>query len=342
MRIVIASIQVPFVFGGATYLAQDLREQLRLRSHTAELVTLPFRFSPPKQIERSIEIWQGEDFDELNMIEPDLVIPLTFPSYYCKHARIRPWLMHQFRSAYEFYTQDDDSPLTSTLRDQIVTKDSLHLSRCERVFTISRNVSHRLFVNNAVASEHLYPPAPYADRFYSGDFRPYIFSPGRLESLKRQHLLIDAIHHVQSPAVFLIAGMGGQYGELMKRIERENLGNRVRLLGTISEAEKYAYYANCSGVFFGPQDEDYGYVTLEAMLASKPVITCTDSGGPLEFVLDRETGLITSPDAKEIAQAIDSLIVDDHFAKRLGDNGRERYEQMNLSWDFVIETLLGQ
>ena len=38
------------------------------------------------------------------------------------------------------------------------------------------------------------------------------------------------------------------------------------------------------GVIFPPLDEDYGYVTLEAMLAAKPVITCTDSGGPLEFV----------------------------------------------------------
>lgn len=34
------------------------------------------------------------------------------------------------------------------------------------------------------------------------------------------------------------------------------------------------------GVVFVPQDEDLGYITLEAMLASKPVIV-SDSGGPL-------------------------------------------------------------
>ena len=27
-----------------------------------------------------------------------------------------------------------------------------------------------------------------------------------------------------------------------------------------------------------------GYVTMESFLSKKPVITCSDSGGPLEFV----------------------------------------------------------
>ena len=44
---------------------------------------------------------------------------------------------------------------------------------------------------------------------------------------------------------------------------------------------------------FPPFDEDYGYVTLEAFLARKPVVTTTDAGGPLEFVEDGVTGLVT-------------------------------------------------
>lgn len=53
-------------------------------------------------------------------------------------------------------------------------------------------------------------------------------------------------------------------------------------------------------VFFGPYDEDYGYITLEAMLAAKPVITCRDSGGPLEFVQQDETGWVVEPDPKRL------------------------------------------
>jgi glycosyltransferase involved in cell wall biosynthesis len=58
---------------------------------------------------------------------------------------------------------------------------------------------------------------------------------------------------------------------------------RVEWLGQ-SQRKKRALYAHTLGVIFPPVDEDYGYVTLEAMLASKPLITCTDSGAPLEFV----------------------------------------------------------
>ena len=51
-----------------------------------------------------------------------------------------------------------------------------------------------------------------------------------------------------------------------------------------SDDELIELYAGALGVIFPPYDEDYGYVTLEAFLAHKPVITTTDAGGPNEFV----------------------------------------------------------
>ena len=46
---------------------------------------------------------------------------------------------------------------------------------------------------------------------------------------------------------------------------------------------------------YPPFDEDFGYVTLEAFLARKPVVTCTDSGGPNEFVVDGVNGFVCEP-----------------------------------------------
>ena len=54
----------------------------------------------------------------------------------------------------------------------------------------------------------------------------------------------------------------------------------------------------------GVYDEDYGYATLEAFFSGKPVITHTDSGGPLEFVTHQHNGLITEPDAVSLGNAI--------------------------------------
>jgi glycosyltransferase involved in cell wall biosynthesis len=47
-----------------------------------------------------------------------------------------------------------------------------------------------------------------------------------------------------------------------------------------------------SAVLFAPYQEDYGYVTLEAFLSRKPVITARDSGGTLEFVEDGVNGYV--------------------------------------------------
>jgi len=73
-------------------------------------------------------------------------------------------------------------------------------------------------------------------------------------------------------------------------IQHYGLSDRVRLIGLISQEELLAFYANCLAVFFGPFEEDYGYITLEAMLSAKPVITCNDSGGPLEFITHESGG----------------------------------------------------
>jgi glycosyltransferase involved in cell wall biosynthesis len=76
------------------------------------------------------------------------------------------------------------------------------------------------------------------------------------------------------------------------------------------------------------------------MLASKPVITCSDSGGPLEFVLDKQTGLITEPTPEALAAAVDLLWENRAQARAWGAAGREHYQQLNLTWDNVVRKLL--
>jgi glycosyltransferase involved in cell wall biosynthesis len=115
---------------------------------------------------------------------------------------------------------------------------------------------------------------------------------------------------------------------------------RVDWLGQISEGQKRENYARAVGVIFPPVDEDYGYITLEAMLSSKAVVTCEDSGGPLEFVSHRKTGLVTKPTAAALAEALDELWQDRSLAVKLGRAGRENYERLGLSWSEVVKKLL--
>ena len=62
-------------------------------------------------------------------------------------------------------------------------------------------------------------------------------------------------------------------------------------------------------------------MTLEGFAARRPVVTLTDAGGPLEFVTDGETGLVTPPEPQAIAHAFDRL-----FSNRLKKKGRGQRE----------------
>ncbi len=114
----------------------------------------------------------------------------------------------------------------------------------------------------------------------------------------------------------------------------------MTFLGRVSEKEKLGLYANCLGVLYPPVDEDYGYVTLEGMLASKPIITCTDSGGPLEFITQDRNGIITAPEPAEVGGAMARLNEDRDRAAAMGRAGREDYLRRNITWDAVVEALL--
>ncbi len=345
MRIVIATVQVPFIHGGAEGLASGLLSALRAAGHEVEIVSMPFRFHPVAEIFRAMDMWQSEQLEQINGYRVDRVIALKFPAIYLQHPAKVAWLLHQHRSVYDLWETRYSAELRAlpegpALKRAITERDTEALRSCSRVFTIAKEVSKRLQQYNGLPSKPLYHPPPLAGRVFSATAEPYVFFPSRLEELKRQSLLVQAMRHTRTPIVALIAGDGGQRDHLEKLVARHDLSQRVRLLGRISEDDMLAYYAHSLGVFFGPFEEDYGYVTLEAMLAEKPVVTCTDSGGPLEFVVPGETGAVVAPEPKAIAEVLDQLYLDKRRSIAMGRAGAERYRALGISWPRVCEELL--
>jgi glycosyltransferase involved in cell wall biosynthesis len=216
--------------------------------------------------------------------------------------------------------------------------DRRTLSEARAVYTISGNVADRLRRFNGVEGEVLYPP-PKLDRLYhSGAFGDYIFSIGRLDPLKRFDLLIRAMKHTETPVRCRIAGTGPERETLENLIDRLGLRGRVELLGWVDDRDVVEHYANCLGVYYAPYDEDYGYVTVEAFKAAKPVISTTDAGGVLEFVEDGVNGFIGSSDApKEIGARIDLLYKDRERARAMGLAGQGRVRE--VTWGRVVEKL---
>jgi glycosyltransferase involved in cell wall biosynthesis len=340
MRVIIATVQVPFIVGGAELHARSLETHLRQAGHEVEIVTFPFKFAPERFISDLMEFIANIQFDNFSWVSVDKLIALRFPAYYVKHMDKVVWLLHQHRAVYDLYDADTADENLKSLRAKIHSFDSEILGSCARVYANSRNVAERLRRFNGVAAAPLYHPPFNSGRFRCGEQYPYIFYPSRLERLKRQHLLIEAMRHVRSGLKLILSGVGGMEEEYRDMVRRYRLQDRVALLGHISDDEKYAYYANALAVGYPPYDEDYGYVTLEAMLSAKPVITCTDSGGPLEFVVDGETGFIVEPEPQTLAEKLDWLCEQRAQAARMGRNGRALYDSKGISWDHVIQTLL--
>ena len=75
-------------------------------------------------------------------------------------------------------------------------------------------------------------------------------------------------------------------------------------------------------------------------MAQKPVITATDSGGPLEFVHNELNGLVVDPQPEALAAALDQLHRDRQGSREMGRRGRESLLARDISWANVVERLL--
>jgi glycosyltransferase involved in cell wall biosynthesis len=342
MKIIITANIVPFTPGGADYHINGLTEQLRAFGHDVELLRFPFRFSPDSEIERLMEFCGATDLNMANGVAADKVISLQFPAYGVDHKDHRVWVMHQHRAIYELYNAAEASEEDAAFKKLVTEFDNHNLAKADKLFANSRRVAERLKQYNDIEAEPLYHPPHKADQFYCDDAQDYLFCPSRLESLKRQDLIIEAAQYMRSPLVLLIGGDGGQEYNYQNLIRKLDVGEKVRLIGRFTETEKRVLYARSLGVVFVPHDEDYGYITLEAMLSSKPVITCFDSGGPLEFIDHEDTGFRCHSKPQELALAFDELYDRQQLAREMGKRGRERYETSNISWEHVADRLLSE
>jgi len=342
LRVLITAVQTPFIDGGANFLVKSLYREMKKRKIDVEVAQFVFKYFPNSDIMKNIDAWLAQDFTQINGITIDKVVALQFPTYYLKHPNKTLWLMHQHRAVYDLYDSKTATDDLKELKDTITKLDYLHLKNIDNKFTISKNVSQRLVKYNCINSIPLYHPPYEEEKFYTDKSEDFIFLPSRLEKLKRQDLLIEAMSFTKSPLKAIIAGEGSHFKIYKELIERLNLGHKVKLIGKVTQEEKFNYYANALAVAYPPLDEDYGYVTLEAMLSSKPIITCHDSGGVLEFVYDGLNGFVVAPDPQAIAQKIDYLYHNKNRAKQMGKNALEVYQQKNISWDNVIEKLLGE
>ncbi len=326
-RVAVVTSSPLFVEGGHLVMARALVQALRECGHEAELVLTPQnRFG--RQGAAYAAAWLTDVGIGDNGRAVDQVISLRYPSYAVRHPNHVCWLNHTMREyddRWEIFSAGLGwkNRLKERGRRALVhTADRRFLTKnVRKLFALSGVVKARLQRWLGADSEVLYPPAP--QRAYRCDeYGDYIFAISRLVPLKRMSLLVEALAQPQARGVrCVIAGEGGEHAALAASIARLELGGRVTLAGRIDDRQLLDHLARCRAVCFPPLDEDYGFVTVEAFAARKPVVTCLDSGGPSELVIDAVNGRVVPPTPAALASALVELMDD---VRTRGAHGQRR------------------
>jgi glycosyltransferase involved in cell wall biosynthesis len=343
-RVAVVTSSPPFAEGGHLVIARAVVQALREAGHEADLVVTPQnRFG--RQAAAYAANWLTDVGVDAFGRTIDQVISFRFPSYAVRHERHVCWLNHTMREYYDLWPRlvagfGRKGLLKEGIRKRIIHAADRYLfsHNVTKLFVQSRTIQRRVEALRGVRSTVLYPPPP--QRPYRCDgYGDYLFAVSRLTPLKRFDLLLQALARPEAQGVrCVLAGEGEEEARLRRMVRELGLEKRVDMIGRVESPALVEHLAKCRAVAFIPYDEDYGFVTVEAFAARKPVITCTDSGGPTELVHDGGTGAVAAPDAESLAAAIARVMCDARSAERMGAAGYDLASA--LTWERTLPQLL--
>jgi len=346
VRLVIVSTSVPHIDGGGRLIARWTAQALREAGHQAEEFFIPFPTEARPLLAAMVGL-RAMPFAGT----ADRLIAIRWPAHVIRHENKATWFIHHYRPLFDLW----DSPYRGVpanaeglaYREALRRIDNQGLGESRDVFTNSLIVRDRVRQYNGLDPEPLFPPlGGDTSRFHTEEYGDFIFYPSRITPIKRQFLAVRAMRHTTSPVRLVIAGVPdvAQFGmQIRDYVHHHGLEDRVDLrLGWLSEEAKVELLARCLAVAYLPLDEDsYGYPSLEASHSAKAIVTCSDSGGALEFVRDGKEGLVAEPTPQDLAHAFDQLYEDRVKAQAMGERSHARRAELDIAWPHVIDRLLG-
>ena len=159
---------------------------------------------------------------------------------------------------------------------------------------------------------------------------------GRLKRYKGVQHVVRAFAAMEHPSAVLEIAGAGDYRPMLERLATSlDLGERVRFLGRIGEAEKRDLLRRAWALVLASPKEGWGITNLEAAASGTPVVA-SNSPGIRESVRDGETGyLVPHGDTGAMTDAMRRLAADRGLVDRLGAQAR-RFAQ-TFTWERAAE-----
>jgi len=250
-------------------------------------------------------------FESFRFDDYDLVISVT--SAFAKGIITKPGTLHVCylltppRYLWS-HTTDYLSATTSKWGKPVLNHlqkwDVLASKRPDKYISLSKTTAERAKLYYDIDSPVIYPPfdTSYWDlkkkRMQKpksvSPLKPYYLWVGRMEQYKKPELVLEAAKR-NDKDIYIFVGTGSLENDLRKRAP-----HNCQFVGLIPDEELSYLYSHAKALIM-PQNEDFGYVSLEAQYHKCPVIAYR-AGGACETVMDGESGIFFEE------QTVDGLV----------------------------------
>lgn len=344
MDVLIALSQVPFLRRPVDQLAEELRNALDSAGHAAEILRIPFKWHPLDRVPDQLLACRLLDLESDIHFPGDILIALEFPAYLVHHSHKVLWLAHHRQGpgapSRKRSTQHDAA--TETALECCDEADRRLLSTAVELFSVSATASYQVHRWTGMNATPLYAPPRAHSLFFWQPAEDYLLVPAGLCD-QRLALVFAALERCskQVRARFVAPDDRPEPSDVyLAAASAPALQDRVEWLAGLDGVELVEQVAYCRGVLFPAFDEVLPWVAFEAMLASKPLLACYDSGAPAELVIPGETGFLSAADADSLAAAVDALWQDSRLARVMGTAARVSFERLGVSWEKTVARLV--
>lgn len=286
-----------------TYIPMGIREGKKLlRSENYDVINTHFVL-PSGPVGQALAQFSGIP-NVLTVHGGDLFDPSKFTSPH-RHALLRAWVRRLLRNA--------DSVVGQS-RNTLANLNSFYTPEIEG-HRVPLGIQRPIEVN--VSREDF--------GFTKDDV--LLVAVGRLVARKATNQLITMMEGFRDRRVYLLLiGSGPQEPMLRQEVENHRLGDKVRFMGFVDEADKVRILRMSDLYVSTSQHEGFGLVFLEAMACGLPIV-CYNYGGQTDFLEDGQTGcLVELNELDRFTEKCRQLVESPGLRENMGRINLERVE----------------
>ena len=177
--------------------------------------------------------------------------------------------------------------------------------------------------------------------------KPVILNVAKIANRKRQHLIVEAFAKIAEKSPEWSVELWGfdktEYAQKLKdQIRALGLESRVKLCG---ETKQITQKLQQASIFAFPSAfEGFSLAFTEAMSMGLPVIGCEDCTAVSSLISDHVNGLVSAPNADDLAQKLTYLIENPKIRESMGNEAKIAMREFSpqavwAKWDDLLKSL---